>query len=263
MKEKILIALSDPTLAQHLSEKLKREGYIVVITKDGDEAIKDMQLENPDLAVIDLVLPGKSGYDVLAEKALDRLITKIPSIVVSNSGTAVEMKRIPSTPTIRDYVIKSHVEPEEIIQKISGIFNHSYNPQNPGPQTEAVKSPPRMILWVEDDKFLGNILLKKFETLGHTVIKAYDGEEAFKLLGDKKPDIIILDLLLPGMSGFDILQRIKTMDRLRGVPTVMLSNMNRPSDIEKAKMLGVSKFLVKAAVSLDEIVKEIDQLTKS
>lgn len=263
MKEKILIALSDPMLAQHLSDKLKGEGYTVVITKDGDEAIKDMQLESPDLAVIDLVLPGKSGYDVLAEKALDRLITKIPSIVVSNSGGAVEMKRIPSTPTIRDYVIKSHVEPEEIIQKISGIFNHPYDPRKPGPQVALVKSPSLKILWVEDDKFLGNILLKKFESSGHTVIKASDGEETFQILGDERPDIIILDLLLPGMSGFDILQKMKTMERLRGVPVVMLSNMNRPSDIEKAKLLGVSKFLVKAAVSLDEIVKEIDQLTKS
>jgi CheY-like chemotaxis protein len=263
MKEKILIALSDPALAIHLADKLKVEGYFPNIVKDGYEALKNMQLETPDLAVIDLVLPGKSGYDVLAEKSLDRLITKIPSIVVSNSGAAIEMKRIPSTPTIKDYVVKSHVEPEEIIQKISAIFNHPYNPQQPGSRSVVAKPLPRKILWVEDDKFLSNILLKKFETSGHTVIKASDGEEAFKLLGEERPDIIVLDLLLPGMSGFDIIQKTKTMEQLRGVPIVMLSNMNRPSDIEKAKMLGVNKFLVKAAVSLDEIIKEVDQLTKS
>lgn len=262
MKEKILIALSDATLAQHLSEKLKVEGYIVVITKDGDEAIKDMQIELPDLAVIDLVLPGQSGYDVLAEKTLDRLITKIPVVVVSNSGSAVEMKRIPSTPSIKDYVIRAHVEPEEIIQKISLIFSHVYDPHKPGPQKPAAPNAQKKILWVEDDKFLSNILLKKFETSGHVVLKATEGEEALRLIEKEMPDIIVLDILLPGMNGFDILQKIKMNDKYRSIPAIMLSNMNKPSDIEKAKLLGAQKFLVKAAVSLDEIVKEVDQLTK-
>ncbi len=261
MKEKILIALSDPNLALHLADKLKIEGYIPSIVKDGDEALESMRIDSPDLLVIDLVLPGKSGYDVLAEKTLDRMITKIPVLISSNTGGTIEMKRIPSTPTIKDYVIKAHVEPEEIIQKIGVIFNHPYNPK-PG-QAAPAKSASRKILWVEDDKFLSNILVKKFESSGHKVLKATDGEGALRLAEQETPDIIVLDILLPGMNGFDILQKLKANPKMKNVPAIMLSNMNKPSDIEKAKSLGAQKFLVKAAVSLDEIVKEVDQLTKT
>lgn len=260
MKEKILIALSDPNLAIHLEDKLKTEGYITSIVKDGDEALASMKIETPDLLIIDLFLPGKSGYDVLTEKTLDRLLTKIPVLVASNTGGAIEMKRIPSTPTIKDYVIKAHVEPEEIVQKVSVIFNHPYNPQRTQVAAPAPRTGTKKILWVEDDKFLSNILVKKFETSGHTVLKATDGEGALALAEKETPDLIVLDILLPGMNGFDILQKMKTNPKTRNVPAIMLSNMNKPSDIEKAKALGAQKFLVKAAVSLDEIVKEIDQL---
>lgn len=258
MKEKILIALSDPTLAVHLSEKLKVEGYIVVSTKSGNEAVKDMQREMPALAVIDLVLPGKSGYDVLAEKTLDRLVTKIPVIVVSNSGETVEMKKIPSTPSIKDYVIRSHVDPEDIIPKVALILGHPYDAH----KANHKKTSPRKILWVEDDKFLSTILLKKFESSEHIILYAENGEKAMKILEDETPDAVVLDILLPGMNGFEILQNIKMQERLRNIPVIMLSNLNKPSDIEKAKVLGAQKFLVKVAVSLDEIVKEIDQLVK-
>jgi CheY-like chemotaxis protein len=260
MKEKILVALSDPSLLEHLVNDLRDEGYLPVIAKTGAESLDKMKNDTPDLAVIDLTLPDKSGYDVLNEKTLDRFITKIPAIVVSNSGAAIEMRRIPSTPSIKDYVIRTHVEPQEIVRKISAVFNHPYTPRISA--DTAPKKQAKKILWVEDDKFLGNILVRKFETSGHMVLKAQNGEEAFTILQTDKPDVIVLDILLPGMSGFEVLQKIRTMDTFRYIPVIMLSNMNKPSDIEKAKALGAQKFLVKAAVSLDQIVQEIESLQK-
>jgi two-component system response regulator BaeR len=154
MKEKILIALSDVTLETHLADLLSNEGYRPIIVKTGPNALLSMKNDAPDLVVIDLQLPEKNGYDVLTEKTLDRFITKIPAIVVSNSGAAIEMRKIPSTPSIKDYVVRTHVEPQEIVQKISAIFNHPYDPQNQNlPQKKG-----RKILWVEDDKFLGKFL---------------------------------------------------------------------------------------------------------
>ena len=82
----------------------------------------------------------------------------------------------------------------------------------------------------------------------------------FALLEKDIPDIIILDILLPEMSGFDILQKIKMNENMRKIPVIMLSNMSKQSDIEKAKLLGANRFIVKAAVSLDEIIREIEAL---
>jgi len=264
MKEKILIALSDPNLVAHISSELTRLGYVSTIADSGEEALQKMHSEAPDLVLIDLVLTGKSGYDVLAEKTLDRLVTKIPIIIVSNAGVTVEMRRIPSTPSVRDYVIRAHVDVNEVMAKVSAVFGRTYTPRQEGIVLEPGKPAPssKKILWVEDDKFLSSILFKKFESSGHKVLKASDGTEALKILETEVPDIIVLDILLPGMNGFDLLQQIKTQEKLRSIPVIMLSNLNKSSDVEKAKTLGAQKFMVKAAVSLDEIVREVDSLLK-
>ena len=103
---------------------------------------------------------------------------------------------------------------------------------------------------------------KKIEASGFTLLKANNGEETFKFLETEVPDIIVLDILLPKMSGLDILQKIKTDDKFRNIPSIMLSNLNKQSDIDKAKVLGANKFMVKATVSLDEIISEINALIK-
>lgn len=121
---------------------------------------------------------------------------------------------------------------------------------------------PKNIIWVEDDAFLGSILMKKFGVTGHNVSLAKSGDEAFELIKNIKPDIFVLDIFLPGMTGFDILQKIRMDQTMKNVPVIMLSNTSKQSDVDKAKLLGAQKFLVKAAVSLDEIIKEVEMLTK-
>ncbi|HEY9583592.1 MAG TPA: response regulator [Candidatus Paceibacterota bacterium] len=257
MKEKILIALGDMNLQNMIAEKLKQGGYVIETLQNGNEVMDRLKMFKPDLLLIDISLPNRSGYDILNEKSFDREVTKIPVIIVSNSGSPVQMKQIPSTPVIKDYVIKSHIEPDEIIEKVQKVF---------GKNTEVAKDTMvknnKKILWVEDDKLLSTILSKKIETSGYTLLKANGDEEAFKYLESEMPDIIVLDIMLPEMNGFDILQKIKMNEKHKKIPVIMLSNLSKQADIEKAKMLGANKFIVKAAVSLDEIIHEIATLTK-
>jgi DNA-binding response OmpR family regulator len=120
----------------------------------------------------------------------------------------------------------------------------------------------KKILWIEDDKFLGNILKKRVSGYGCEMILAINGDEAFAYLGKSMPHVIVLDLVLPGMSGFDILKKIRDNQALKDVPVLILSNLNQPADIERAKILGAEKYLVKAAVSLDEIVRQVQLLAR-
>lgn len=260
MKEKILIALSDASLANLISQKLSYLGYKPSTVKTGEEALDKMKTENPDLVLIDLTLPGKNGYDVLNEKSFERTITKIPVIIISNSGAPIEMRKIPSTTSVKDYIIKAHVDVGDVMDKVSKMFG--YPAGAPAQQIHDATSTGKKILWAEDDKFLSSILLKKFESSGYSVFKADNGDQALEMIHSNTPNIVILDILLPGLSGFDILQKIHMEEKFRNIPVIMLSNMSKPSDIEKAKVLGAQKFLVKAAVSLDQIVKEVASLVK-
>ncbi|MES3030790.1 MAG: response regulator [Patescibacteria group bacterium] len=260
MKEKILIAISDSSLSTLIEQKLTSVGYSTIIARDGKEALEKMKSAMPDLALIDVVLPALSGYEVMTEKSLDRMITKIPVIVVSNAGTTLEMHRIPSTPVMKDYIVKSHIEPDEVLQKIEKALGRGADAPGATPAGTPAKAGGKKVLWVEDDKLLSSILSKKIENSGHILLKANNGEEALEILKTEVPDMIVLDILLPGMTGFEILQKVRTDERFRKLPAMMLSNMSKPSDLEMAKTLGVQRFIVKAAASLDEIIREISNL---
>lgn len=114
------------------------------------------------------------------------------------------------------------------------------------------------ILCVEDDLFLSSLIGKKLGELGATLFSADNGEKAIEIAQSEKPNIILLDILLPGdMDGFDILKKIREDERTEQIKVIILTNLSQKSDIEKGKSLGVSKFLIKATVNLDEVVNEV------
>ena len=117
-------------------------------------------------------------------------------------------------------------------------------------------------MWVEDDKFLSDIIARKLSTEGCGLVHATEGEQALKLLEKEKPDLILLDILLSGLDGFEILKRIKDNAETKNTPVILLSNLGQKSDIDKGKTLGAARFLIKATVTLDEIVEEIKTVLK-
>jgi CheY-like chemotaxis protein len=257
MKEKILIALNDSTLQDLLFSSLKKVGYSVENIKSGKDVIDRLKKSKADLLLLDTVLAGKNGYDILKDKADDKSISNIPVIIVSNSGSPLQMNQIPSTPSIKEFIVRFHIEPDEVLEKIEKIFRgESINKDNKvNSMTNGKK-----ILWAEDDKLLSTILSNKIKQSNYILLKASNGDDVFKILENEVPDIIVLDILLPEINGLDILQKIKTNEKLRKIPTIMLSNLSKQGDIDRAKLLGANKFIVKAAVSLDEILREIGLL---
>jgi DNA-binding response OmpR family regulator len=116
------------------------------------------------------------------------------------------------------------------------------------------------LLLVEDDSFLIEILVKKFKAADFRVVHAGDGKEALRKAHDEEPDIIMLDIILPGMNGFEILEKLKSDETLADIPVAFLSNLGQKEDVEKGKKLGAVDFIVKANHSLDEIVKRAGEL---
>jgi len=118
----------------------------------------------------------------------------------------------------------------------------------------------KKILWVEDDKFLSDIIAKKFSGEGCILFHSIDGQEALTLAEKEKPDIILLDILLPGMDGFTILEKLKASPTTKSIPVIILSNLGQKKDLERSKQLGATQFLIKATVTLDEIITEVKKI---
>lgn len=115
------------------------------------------------------------------------------------------------------------------------------------------------ILYVEDDKFLYTVMEKVLEEKGFKVTLAKDGEEAINILNSLTPDLMILDILLPKLDGFSVLEKMREDPSKKAIPVIVLSNLGTKEDIEKAKAFGVYKYFVKAYTVPKQIVGEVEQ----
>lgn len=120
----------------------------------------------------------------------------------------------------------------------------------------------KKVLIVEDDEFLRSLTAKRLEKEGYEVVVAVDGESANGIAVANKPDLILLDLLLPGLDGFEVLKRARADEVTKTTPIIVFSNLGQREDIEKAKGLGANDFLIKANFTLDDVIEKINTTLK-
>jgi DNA-binding response OmpR family regulator len=118
------------------------------------------------------------------------------------------------------------------------------------------------ILIIEDDKFLRELIAKKLTEEGFSVDEAVDGEEGLRKSKEGNPDLILLDLILPGIDGFEILAKIKEDPETKSIPVIILSNLGQKEDIEKGLKLGAFDYLVKAHFTPGEIIEKVRNALK-
>ncbi len=121
----------------------------------------------------------------------------------------------------------------------------------------------KQILLVEDEQFLSTLLKNRLENDGFEVILARDGEEALNYLKTVKPALVLLDLILPKISGFDVLEAINSDPQLHKAPVMIISNLGQESDIARGKELGAIDYFIKAKISIDDLIKEVEKKTES
>lgn len=120
----------------------------------------------------------------------------------------------------------------------------------------------KTILIIEDDKFLRELIAQKLIKEGYEVSEAIDGEEGIKKVKDEKPTLVLLDLILPGIDGFEVLNRMKEDPVLSPIPVIILSNLGQKEDVEKGLKLGAADYLIKAHFTPGEIIDKIKNVLK-
>jgi len=116
------------------------------------------------------------------------------------------------------------------------------------------------VLIIEDDKFLLKAYSIKLEKEKFSVILATDGASGLRLAKKEKPSLVILDLMLPKMNGFEFLKKIKNDDALKNIPVIVISVLGQKTDQKKAIKLGAEKYLIKTDHTLEEIMKNINNI---
>ncbi len=116
------------------------------------------------------------------------------------------------------------------------------------------------ILLVEDDTFLAELYATKFKLEGFEVYLAADGEKGLELAQNRQPDVILLDLILPKMNGFVVLENLKKGQDTKNIPVILLTNLSQKGDIDKGLAMGAKDYLIKAHFMPSEVVEKIKKV---
>jgi DNA-binding response OmpR family regulator len=118
----------------------------------------------------------------------------------------------------------------------------------------------KSILVVEDDRFLRELMSQKLIKEGFKTIQAVNGEEGLKKIKEEKPGVVLLDLILPGIDGFEVLSRVKADPEISQTPIIILSNLGQREDVERGVKLGATDYLIKAHFTPGEIIEKIKNI---
>jgi len=129
------------------------------------------------------------------------------------------------------------------------------------PKNQKEEKKPKILL-IEDDTFLSGMYVTKLSLENFDVRLASDGKLGLKMVIDEQPDLVLLDIILPKVDGFEILKTIRRDQRTKDMPVILLTNLGQKGDVEKGLDLGATDYLIKAHFMPSEVVDKIKRLIK-
>lgn len=252
----------DEILLMLLKKELERGGYDVLAAKNGDEGLAQIRDKKPDLILLDMLMPVLDGYGVLEVMRQEKLLERTAVIIISNSGQPIELEHLRTLGAVES-LVKANMTPSEVLGKIDAFFGIT-RPSDP--KTAAREYPhsgandPETVLIIEDEEFLVDLLRYKFEERHHRVEVAMSVGRATEILAEQPISLILLDIMLPDMNGFEFLTVLKKDDRFKNIPVIIISNLGQKHDIERGLSLGAVEYIIKANVSPSEIIAHAEDV---
>ncbi len=224
-QNKILIVDDEANIRRFLKHELKRLGYYVIEAANGNEAIRKVKKHAPDLITLDIILPDVNGFAVVSKLKEDPDTRNIPIIIVS----ILDYKQQALALGVDDFVTKPFSD-EVILEKISTLL----------------RNPKGTILVVDDDESLVRSITFELQHRGYTTYVAHDGEEAITATKDNKPDLIVLDIMMPKMDGHEVIRTLKSQPDTSDIPIIVLTGVEVAGGKVKALSLGANDFITKS-----------------
>lgn len=245
-KKTILVIEDEESLVETLKLKLEKEGFVVEAAEDGEIGMEKAATLKPDLILLDLLLPKVKGEDVLRYVKTHPDLKKIPVIIISNSGQPVEIKQLLANGA-DDYIIKADFTIDDILERIHNTLGK-------------LEGRPDVLV-AEDETFLRTVLAKKLRLVGLRVLTTLDGYITLKMILEMKPRVVLLDLLMPGLSGIEVLSTLSqdpSYDR-GGTKVIILSNYSGKEREPVITAMTVGYF-IKSNFDIDDIVAKVKEL---
>ncbi|MDF2366812.1 response regulator [Sneathiella sp.] len=239
----VLVVDDDPVARDILRRFLEAEGYDVATAVDGDEGLEKARTLCPAVITLDVVMPGKDGWTLLQELKDDPKLKDIPVLMVS----IVDDKHKGFSLGVADYMTK----PVDRKRLLTLLERYKLNGNGGN------------VLIIEDDGSTRQLMRRIFVSEGWRVREAVNGRAGLQLVKDAIPDLILLDLIMPEMDGFEFVDSLKAVPEAKGVPVVVITGADLSDDDRKRLNGGVEQVIKKSAdgapTFLDEVRRYVGQ----
>jgi signal transduction histidine kinase/CheY-like chemotaxis protein len=236
----VLVIDDDPTVHDLVQRFLNKEGLKMIAARSGEEGIRLAKEIRPAVITLDVLMPGMDGWAVLTELKADPALSEIPVIML----TIMDEKQMGYALGAADYLTKP-IDWDHFAAVLK--------------RYECAR-PPCPVLVVEDDPVMRDMLQRRLEKEGWTVMEAENGRVALKRMAERQPDLILLDLMMPEMDGFQFLDEIRTHEDWRSIPIIVVTAKELTEE-DRQKLNGsVEKILQKGAYSREELIREVRDL---
>ena len=213
----VLVIDDDLSLQKFLGEGLTKEGYRVIHAYGGEEGIERARDVRPDVITLDIIMPGTDGWVVLTRLKADPELRDIPVILVTVRGDAEMGIALGAA----DYLTKP-VDLDALVATVRRMCASKERAE---------------ILVVDDDESTRTLLRRVLSKQGWEVVEAKDGRVALDAIDRSRPDVILLDLLMPVLDGFEVMKMLDRDEKLRDIPVIILTAV----DLSKAETDELSK----------------------
>lgn len=268
--KKILIIEDERGLSEMYKIKFEREGYTVLAAFDGTTGIEVAKKERPDLILLDIIMPGIDGFETLRilRSTPETQNTKI--FVFSNLGQDDEIERGMQEGADK-YLIKANLTPGQLLTKVEETFAEikqkkndvsNHKGANISSLKKTVENGAKRVLLIEDENDIIAMYDLCLNQEGYNVDIARNGAWGLKLAREQKYDLIIMDMVMPAMSGLELLKKIREESLQPNVPILVLSNSAQDKDIDEAKECGANDYLLKSLTTPTTLMKEIKKYLK-
>jgi len=249
----ILIVDDEEPNRDILSRRLTKEGYTIATAEGGKQALEMMRVERYDLVLLDVMMPGVDGCEVLKRIKTEPLLHDTPVIMVTALNDEPTVKRCLELGAA-DYVGK----PFELTFLKTRIWQ-SIRALSKVRRTEPAPTRGATVLVVDDDELNRDLLVRRLKKAGHTAHIAATGQEALDLLKKQAYDLVLLDIMMAKMDGYQTLQSIRAQPGLAKLPIIMISALSDTDNIQRCMDLGANDYITKPfnAVILRERVLEL------
>jgi signal transduction histidine kinase/CheY-like chemotaxis protein/ligand-binding sensor domain-containing protein len=241
--DRVLVVEDEDDAYDTLSAYLASAGYVSVRARSGEEAMKLARAVKPLAITLDLVLPGMEGWDVLRSLKADAATAEIPVIIVS----LVDNRELGLAVGADDYFTKP-VDWTRLLRRIAELTARNGTPRN------------ARLLLIDDDLAVHDLLEQALAPRGYRLEKAYSGAEGLERADALKPDVIILDLMMPGMSGFEVMETLRQRESTSRIPIVVLTAKDLTTVDREQLQRGVSGLVIKGSAAAARLIRAIQSL---